>query len=984
MTPSSPGRPGFGAIVGRVGERQQLARALSDVTSGGCRLLLVSGDPGIGKTRMLAELADLAGRGGALVLTGRAAEFERDLPFGLFLDALDDELQSSGKAVLDQLPLQQRQLLGTVFPAAAQGGGLTEPAADIALALLPRAAGAETSIERFRVHRAVRTVLERLAGDRLLVLILDDCHWADDASVELLDHLLRHPPRCRALFAVGLRPRQASARLTASLYSAEASMRMELVELEPLSRAETAQLLGMRIAEIDELYASSGGNPFYAQALHRVGSTDARPLALPLDGAGGVPTAVAGALRSEIIRLPEQTRQVALAAAVAGESCSLQQAIDISGLDEPRTVRALEELERNDLIRMRESGQFAFRHPLVRAAAYLGVSEQARVEAHRRAAAAAERRGWQVVERAHHIERSAQPGDHAAIAALTEAAAQVLDRAPAIAADWAASALRLLSETPIDSDQPERRLELLTHRATALFMSGQLIDSRAILHQLRRELPVDPPVKRVAVAVACARVERLLGLYDEAYAMMRDTLSSLQPGHPDEEASLTCEIAMLCLLRSEVGQAREWAVRGLELATGTTLAARLHAAAAAGVLASSSTILADIHHAAEILPTAVASIDAATDEELALRLGAITGVVRAELALERFDDAIRHSERALTIARRTGQRQLVPNLLVDKSEAHYWRGQLDEAFSCAEDAAEMAHLLKVSELQVAASTALCRAAVIRGQLDAAIDAASWSVKTSRAPDPYYAREAQVQAGYAHIIAGQQERGIQEILAAVGEEQQHLPASYRPWIFELLAFAEVGRGRLDEARKWADRAVEAAPAGLRRGAAFAAMAHAHIRLAAGESAEAAELARSAAQDFGAVKMQISVGRAQLLAGEALARSGDREGALAALGIAKDLFARGGAQQVLAEVVDSQRRIGARMRRAGAPSNAGLDSLTTREREIASLIARGLSNKQVAERIFVSPKTVESHLSRIYAKLGVTSRTALALTIGPRDD
>src|SRR5882757_8403516 len=126
MTPASPGRPGSGsrsgAIVGRVAERQQLTRALADVRAGGCRMVLVSGDPGIGKTRMLAELADMSAEAGALVLTGRAAEFERDLPFGLFLDALDDELQHSGKTVLAQLSRQQLQMLATVFPAIAHSG----------------------------------------------------------------------------------------------------------------------------------------------------------------------------------------------------------------------------------------------------------------------------------------------------------------------------------------------------------------------------------------------------------------------------------------------------------------------------------------------------------------------------------------------------------------------------------------------------------------------------------------------------------------------------------------------------------------------------------------------------------------------------------------------------------------------------------------------------------------------------------------------
>src|SRR5215208_5621531 len=167
-------------IVGREAELERILGGLDGLRTG--TVITVEGEPGIGKSRLLTELAGEAEERRFLVLEGRASEGEADVPFAPFLDALDDYLASVNPRLLKPADAEGRNELARIFPS---------------LAELGESAATAVQEERYRSHTAVRALLESLAEKRPLLLVLDDLHWADAASVELVSHLIRHPPRAR-------------------------------------------------------------------------------------------------------------------------------------------------------------------------------------------------------------------------------------------------------------------------------------------------------------------------------------------------------------------------------------------------------------------------------------------------------------------------------------------------------------------------------------------------------------------------------------------------------------------------------------------------------------------------------------------------------------------------------------------------------------------------------------------------------------------
>src|SRR5215472_4461604 len=211
-----------GQLVGRASELGSLEGILGELDRGCPGAIEVAGEPGIGKTRLLRELAARAGGRGHLVLSGAASEFEHDLPFSVFVDALDEYLAGLQPGRLSVLDDAVQAELAHIFPAlsALAGGHQVSP-----------------QHERYRSHRAVRALLEHLAQTLPVVLVLDDFHWADPASAELLGALLRRPPAAAVLVAVALRPRQLPDRLSAAFERAHrtaALTRIELVALTPV------------------------------------------------------------------------------------------------------------------------------------------------------------------------------------------------------------------------------------------------------------------------------------------------------------------------------------------------------------------------------------------------------------------------------------------------------------------------------------------------------------------------------------------------------------------------------------------------------------------------------------------------------------------------------------------------------------------------------------------------------------------------------
>ena len=251
-------------LVGRAVELAAIDRALADLDGVRLAALAVVGEPGIGKTRLLGELADRADARGALVLRGSASEIERDLPFSLFVDALDEYIQAMPPKHLHALAGDVRAELATVFPS---------------LTSLARGQEVAMQHERYRSHRAVRELLELLGRTQPVVIVLDDLHWADSASVELLLALLRRPPAAPVLLGLAMRPRQAPHRLTAALDRAHRAGEVRCFQLRALTMDEGRELLGDSVQEslVAALYEESGGNPFYLDELARAAGRRVRP-----------------------------------------------------------------------------------------------------------------------------------------------------------------------------------------------------------------------------------------------------------------------------------------------------------------------------------------------------------------------------------------------------------------------------------------------------------------------------------------------------------------------------------------------------------------------------------------------------------------------------------------------------------------------------------------------------------------------------------
>src|SRR5437763_2615840 len=528
-------------LVGRADEMSSLDEVLADLELGRAAALLLIGEPGIGKTRLLAELAARADTRRQLVLSGSATELERDLPFSVFVDALDEYVRGLERTRLSRLDDDVRSELAHVFPS------LTALATDGAVAL---------QHERYRSHRAVRALLEQLASVQPLVLVLDDLHWADAASVELVGALLRRPPAAAVLLALAVRPRQVPERLSAALDRAHRTGELTRIELAALDPEEARQLLGAAVepADANVLYAESGGNPFYLEQLARSldragGAAAARDETSP--ATIGVPASVSTALNEELALLSDSARLVLEGAAVAGDPFEPELAAAATGLPESSVMEAVDELLQLDLLRPTDvPRRFRFRHPLVRRAVYEATAAGWRLGAHERCADALAERGATAAARAHHVERSAREGDVRAAAVLRAAGDEAVRLAPASAAHWFGDALRVLPATA----PAEERVELLLARAGALTAAGRFSDGHGAVLDAAA-IVSDAPALQTRVARVRAASETLLGRQDEARRQLVGALERLTDQGSPEAVALMIELAVNAIWRARCSTA---------------------------------------------------------------------------------------------------------------------------------------------------------------------------------------------------------------------------------------------------------------------------------------------------------------------------------------------------------------------------------------------------------------------------------------------
>jgi DNA-binding NarL/FixJ family response regulator/tetratricopeptide (TPR) repeat protein len=952
---SSPGR-----LVGREQELGQLEALLDGLGAGVPGCVAVEGEPGIGKTRFLRELVARADARGHLVLTGSAAEFERELPFSVWVDALDAYVASQDLTARAAYDAELTRELGAVLPACRTDG------VDVRVA-----------DERYRAHRAISTLLTVLSDHQALVLILDDLHWCDGASIELIVSLLRRWTTAPVLLALAFRPGQAPARLTAAL----AAPVVTRLVLEPLSHAEAAELLGgADDAAVEVMYRHAGGNPFYLEQLARGAAADLDDRGDRGFAEGIVPGAVAASLADELASLSRTSRALLDAAAVAGEPFEPDVAAAIAELPASDGLVALDELLAMDLVRpTRVPRRFIFRHPLVRRAVYEATPGGWRLAAHARASEVLAARGADAAERAHHVEQAAAPGDDEAIALLLAAGEDTARRAPAAAARWFGAALRLLPAA-----DHERQVDVRVALASAQRSLGELERCRLTLLEAVEITPGEAVARRVELTALCAAVEHWLGRHDDGHRRLVRAWEDLPDHVSAAAATVQIELAVDGMYELDFDQTIAAGHGALEIAQG--LGDRALIASAASALALGEAACGRSAEAREHREVAVEQVERLSDAELAPRLEALYYLGWAESYLERYDDAIAHAERGIAIARATGDGRLLLPLMLVQGYPFEAQGRLPEAIAMCETAVEIARLAANPHYLFWSLFELGWANYFAGRLDTAIAACEESLLVGGRMTGGTMPSAGGGPGWA-LAACRLESGHP---AAMLETVRDLGDDNLDWAipvekcfnWESIALAELALGQIDAAEAHADRAErEAGSLELHLPAALAARTRAAVLLAAGDAPQAALAAERSVAGASAAGAWLQAAFSRSLHGRALAAADERKEAIAVLREAERELDGFHSVRVRDEVRRELRKLGARAEPRGpaTPGDSGLSALTKRELEIAGLVTDRMTNREIAAALFLSDKTVESHLRNLFMKLGATSRTEVARTM-----
>lgn len=921
--------PALPRLVGRDPELEGIDALIAHVARGSAATLAVCGDPGLGKTALLDRTAELAATRGLTVRRGSAAEMRGDVPFQLFASALDE------------LPVTRHGAAQGIAAAGALIGSLD----------------AETVAgERSRGYRAVIDRIAAAARSRPLALILDDLHWADPASVELLGQLLRAELDVPLLLALAYRPRQLDAGLRATVDAAA-----ETFSLGPLSDAAAEHLLDdVATAARAAIRTTAAGNPLYLRVLSRGGAADDQDL----------PASLTALIRGEIARVGPTAGATLLGAAVAGDPFDLDLAAAAADQDEPTALAALDVLAAADLIRPATGPRrFGFRHPLVRRVAYETAGEGAQVAAHERVARTLAARGTTGAEPAHHLARSARPGDDAAIAVLTDAAHHAVTRAPDAAARWCAAALDLL---PTDPDP--RRWPLLDRRAAALTALGRFETALDVLVEARDVAPDE--ASRAATVRAAAEAEIGLGRLDAAEARLRSARSRVADDDP-ADVELTVGLARVSILRGEwepmVALADAAAAR-LSADSEPGLAAMVHGLCSLG--RSSHGAMAD---AVTTLGTATEWFGRLSDDELAARPEVAFWVGAACLWADRPTPAVRAFERGVRVARAGGRYAWLVPLLTYQALADATRGRLGPAQRTLAEASDAAALGGNPADTVACVTARIRVLADAGESATALSLADAELDEILASHGTFAAAVGWTLGGALLDAGWPERCLELVQRTAGGAR--LPAldhHCRAIALEQLTRASLAVGDEYGADLWRRRLDElAAHADDHAAGVLARIAGAAVALAVGDPITAARLADEAAERADTIEHVLDGARARALAGRAYARVGDHSRALARLRRAEATASACGARAIRDDAAAALRGLG---QRAAPRDGRGHGGLSARERQVATLIAAGRTNVEIAVELFISPNTVDTHVRRVFYKLGVARRAAVAGRLG----
>ncbi len=909
-----------GGLWEREAERSSLAAALASAARGRGAAVFVLGQPGVGKTRLLAEVADAAGRRFTAVrATGQ--QMEAGYPYAM----VHQVVAALGHGAAGRLIATQPAL--RAFARGRLRGGRAE------------------------LTYALFWLLSSVAERRPLLLLLDDLHWADPDSLEFCRFLACRVDSQQLALVAGLRPWPAPAAAMAERLAEGGQA--AILGLRPLGPEGTRGLLSDALgaapnpALVRQAMDLTAGNPLLVRALAGL-VRDGRRL-----GSGHE------LLRIRLQGLPAESLQLLGAAAVAGAEVETPFLLALAETGGDAADVALQPLTALGLL-ARDGSRLAFTHPLLREMAEEALPPARRLALHRRALDMLRAAGAPPTALVPHALAGAGPGDPEAVALLRLAAAEADGQS---AHETAAAHLRrALGLVP----GGEARAIVLHELGRAEQQSGDLAAAESAF-AAAVALEACPPALRARVRRSWALSLTMAGRTGDAREQLDLALSDAE-GEPALAAEILVARAVLEMTAGALAAGRAAAVRAEQLAT---TAGDRGAQARAMAVRGNLEFLLGQPGAYERVREAAALLPAAPPDEIEAFWGwsVPTALAMIELRSERYAQADAHfAEMARTAGRRRA-RYVTVWAATFRAELAWRRGQPREALRIVEDAAQF-------PVEVPWATALALAVRGRILVDLGeIEEAEASLRRAESD----ATEAKlgpallwVRAAWAAIAArrGDHAAAAADLLAglaqaaAIGVREP----SMLPWHLDA-AEACMRCGRAEEATRLVAETLAEARAFGHLGLEAAALRTQGImdaaagREAAADSAFAAALAIQAEQGLGCER-----GRTLLALGASLRRRGDLRRARATLAEAEDELAACGAEPWRREAEAERMAAGGRRRRLADP-------LTPQERRIADLVAQGRTNRQIAGLLLVSPKTLETHLRHIYGKLGLDSRPAL---------
>lgn len=929
----------------RTRETDLLVRALDGLRRGGAPIAQIVGAPGAGKSRLLEAVTREAGRRGLTVLRAHGSEVAREVPFSVFAEAF--KCPQVDGAAGNGAPPSLAWVLDEMKAIALEPGRAPVPA----LAL------------------AVRDMLTEWAlrsGDGLVVA-LDDFHWADAASLSVIECLISHRIDSPLLVALALRPQQMPAHLVRILGEGVKLRAVEPIELRPLSLAQSAELLGMSTGddELRRLHGRAEGNPLYLHTQRDRDAADAPP---------GVVDAFTQRLLSETALLGPHESLVASAAAVLGDHFDPDMLSAVAELGLRQTAIAVEALCRRDLLHPLSGGhELTFRHELVRDAFYNQTDYQWRVDAHRRAMRVLSARWAPSTELALHVEHSVMSADGNDVQILMQAAQDVIGFDPDAAARWMNAVLRILPGAAKSAETADLRVHAMVMRTRALTAdsSASAEELSHLVDKTLRLLPRASSQVRADAINFCCLLEAALTRHVKARTLVNRELRDLRC----RDAAGTSK---LLVTRGMV----DFFTGGLPDSGDLTVALRLaheqgFTAVRAGALALRGVRelwLSDSGQAARTLAECAELVDGLSDSELAAHPEYLAVLGWAEALMFRFRAAERHLTMAFFIARHHGDWHLFPVVLNGLCFTFLNVGRLAEANRILTFVDEAC-----SDVNRGTQKAVTRALLVCGgiltdarePLEPDLDAAARIAEAFVPLDMGWAQVSALLLANAALIIGDGELCASLITGCGGPGLQNIPAVGRPAAYANLAVAALRAGRTPG--PWAEQA--AAAAQLPEQKVYSVMCQGLVAEAAGDYVVATAHYGNAAAAFAAIGMVVPQ---MFLTGKAAscsAASGYRNGTAALFSEARQLARHCGAErvyQLIAREADSRERL-------DGPVEDPLAVLTEREREIAVIASGGQPTREIASQLRVSPRTVDVHLSRIYRKLNVNSRAALAARV-----